>query len=568
MKQRLHFLLTALMLAIVGTTGMQAKLKIVTWDAEFIQNIQCWTTFNSVTTNNNNSKDGITVRWAGGAEGSGWSGSSIAFGNSSLTFTSTIGKIRRIEIISNGEIDSNFSGTEPWFVQGYTLLFHSSTPIEIVALSLQFPLYVIVNNISEVVFTIEEEAYAAGTQFTVDGLKYEVQENKLDVKLIGYDGGKPTGELAIPATAEGYNVTAIGQDAFKGCTGLTLLTIPNGVTSIGEDAFLGCSNLKAITIGSGVRDIQNDTFYNCNKVTDVYCYANPSSLNWHDATSEDPDDFKKSTQFHVASKSAWSSEFPDAHVTFVGDLNSPTLTDGTAYTRTVDQEVSTVTFVKTLGSDRIGKYQAWMVPFDYTITSDDALKFDFYRIHMIADSPAPGEISDDGNIWVYLKKMSVGDKLRGNMPYVYKPKAAVTNYEFTSTNVTLKGKTADVLLKTETTTATFSFYGTFDNTTATGSNDFFYVNINGGISFGDDVTVGPYRWILRDADKWESDIEDWPYAREMHFVDGEEDATGIQTPSDSPSMGSAWYDLQGRKLDSKPTHKGMYIVNGKKVMVK
>ena len=31
---------------------------------------------------------------------------------------------------------------------------------------------------------------------------------------------------------------------------------------------------------------------------------------------------------------------------------------------------------------------------------------------------------------------------------------------------------------------------------------------------------------------------------------------------------SSWYTLDGRKLDGKPTKKGMYIVNGRKVVIK
>ena len=30
----------------------------------------------------------------------------------------------------------------------------------------------------------------------------------------------------------------------------------------------------------------------------------------------------------------------------------------------------------------------------------------------------------------------------------------------------------------------------------------------------------------------------------------------------------AWYSLDGRKLDGKPSAKGMYIKNGKKVVIK
>lgn len=45
-------------------------------------------------------------------------------------------------------------------------------------------------------------------------------------------------EMTIP---EGY--TAIGQDAFYMCTGLTSVTIPEGVTTIGDYAFYGCAEI-------------------------------------------------------------------------------------------------------------------------------------------------------------------------------------------------------------------------------------------------------------------------------------------------------------------------------------
>lgn len=43
-------------------------------------------------------------------------------------------------------------------------------------------------------------------------------------------------------------VTAIGEGAFTGCTGLESITIPHGVTSIAEDAFSGCTALETISI--------------------------------------------------------------------------------------------------------------------------------------------------------------------------------------------------------------------------------------------------------------------------------------------------------------------------------
>ncbi|MFP6905789.1 MAG: hypothetical protein VCG02_11270, partial [Verrucomicrobiota bacterium] len=42
-----------------------------------------------------------------------------------------------------------------------------------------------------------------------------------------------SGELAIPATLEGKGVTAIGNSAFRDCTSLVHIAIPDGVTSFG-----------------------------------------------------------------------------------------------------------------------------------------------------------------------------------------------------------------------------------------------------------------------------------------------------------------------------------------------
>ena len=55
-------------------------------------------------------------------------------------------------------------------------------------------------------------------------------------------------------------------------------------------------------------------------------------------------------------------------------------------------------------------------------------------------------------------------------------------------------------------------------------------------------------------------------ARVLKIDDG---TTGISlTPNPSPEGEGSIYDIQGRKLQATPTTKGLYIVNGKKVVVK
>ena len=66
----------------------------------------------------------------------------------------------------------------------------------------------------------------------------------------------------------------IGKCAFKGCSGLTSLTLPAGITSIGDDAFYGCSGLTSITIPNGVTQIDKNAFRDCTGLTSLTLPAN------------------------------------------------------------------------------------------------------------------------------------------------------------------------------------------------------------------------------------------------------------------------------------------------------
>ena len=80
---------------------------------------------------------------------------------------------------------------------------------------------------------------------------------------------KASGALIIPATIEGKPVTSIGTFAFRLCTSLTNITIPDGVTSIGEGAFTYCAMLKSITIPDSVTSIGSHAFESCRNLTSI-----------------------------------------------------------------------------------------------------------------------------------------------------------------------------------------------------------------------------------------------------------------------------------------------------------
>ncbi len=65
------------------------------------------------------------------------------------------------------------------------------------------------------------------------------------------------------------SVTSIGNSAFYGCTGLTSITIPEGVTSIGSQAFESCTSLTSVNISSSVTSIGENAFKGCVRLTSV-----------------------------------------------------------------------------------------------------------------------------------------------------------------------------------------------------------------------------------------------------------------------------------------------------------
>ena len=66
-----------------------------------------------------------------------------------------------------------------------------------------------------------------------------------------------------------YNCKLIADDAFRGCSKLTNVTIPDSVISIGNYAFSDCSSLTSVIIGNGVTSIGNHVFEDCNGLANI-----------------------------------------------------------------------------------------------------------------------------------------------------------------------------------------------------------------------------------------------------------------------------------------------------------
>ena len=121
---------------------------------------------------------------------------------------------------------------------------------------------------------------AVGDTFTANNLKYKVtSESPKTVQLTGYVS-KPTGTLEIPATMNDYSVTSIGTNAFRSCSGLKSVVLPDGLTSIGNGAFGYCYNMTSANIPDGVTSIGNNAFFDCEALKEITIPSSVTSIGY------------------------------------------------------------------------------------------------------------------------------------------------------------------------------------------------------------------------------------------------------------------------------------------------
>lgn len=96
------------------------------------------------------------------------------------------------------------------------------------------------------------------------------------------------GDVTIPAEIAGRKVTAIAEGAFFGMTGISSVTIPEGVESIGIYAFSDCTSLESVTIPSSVWRIAPFAFDNTpwfSSLTDEFVTVGDNVLIKYNGTS-------------------------------------------------------------------------------------------------------------------------------------------------------------------------------------------------------------------------------------------------------------------------------------------
>ncbi len=127
---------------------------------------------------------------------------------------------------------------------------------------------------------------AMAYDFEYDGLYYKILSTAdLTCEVVSGDSPYTATSVTIPAKVayKGRELTVTRiVEAFKGCTSLASVTIPNSVTKIYDYAFSGCTSLASVTIPNSVTYIGRSAFGSCtslasvtlpNSVTEIGQYA-------------------------------------------------------------------------------------------------------------------------------------------------------------------------------------------------------------------------------------------------------------------------------------------------------
>lgn len=207
-------------------------------------------------------------------------------------------------------------------------------------------------------------------------------------------------------------------------------------------------------------------------------------------------------------------------------------------------EVSDYADVTLTRTFKAGKWNTFVVPFDI---DNDELVDKFGDAVEVAEY---SEVADGENSTVSFDKMDI-PAITANTPVLLKTSTDNTSFVFTGKQI----KTGEAKVAGN---ANFDFVGTYAATLTIDEGDYFISDNKLWKAEANKTTIKGTRAYIKAKNK---DAD----ARIIDFlIDGQE-ATGISTIA-TQKFDNATYDMQGRRVET--LKKGVYVVNGKKVVVK
>ena len=221
------------------------------------------------------------------------------------------------------------------------------------------------------------------------------------------------------------------------------------------------------------------------------------------------------------------------------------------------------------------------LPFDVTATNAAALG-KFYQFDGLKDGTTD-----------IVKMVEVTTGLVANTPYIFEPKATCASIDFGEQTIAASPSAS---ASTSGTSNEFTFQGTYnykkwqdgDDELTNGIYGFLAKEWNNhasgyflkGVA---NTTIKPFRAYLKytgtadltntdpatNATRGSTRSGSLPEVIEIEWVNAKGETTGIRSIDNGQwIIDNSWYSLDGRRLNGKPTKKGLYINNGKKVVIR
>jgi hypothetical protein len=357
------------------------------------------------------------------------------------------------------------------------------------------------------------------------------------------------------------SVTIIGDFAFRGCSGLATVSIGNSVVNIGQAAFSSCSVLTSVNIGNSVNNIARLAFEGCSGLTSITCYAStPPNCDVYCFR-----DVNKTIPIYVPANSIEEYKSANEWKDFTNIQAIPTtytLLDDEEYTNKKQRDIERICYIRNFFNT---KWQALYIPFSL---SYDDWKNDFEVAYI--NGIRQYDKNDDGAIdetIMDIIKIKEGSLIPNN-PYLIKAKS-VGEKTISLTNATLY-PAEENSIDCRTTIAEYTFTGTYSAIpSATLIANRYYAMGGGELIISDGSNdLKPYRWYMRiDARSPMYNTSNAAKAITINVVGEESETTGIcQLQMNNDKLPVC--DLNGRRVSENSLKPGVYIKNGKKVIIK
>jgi hypothetical protein len=387
--------------------------------------------------------------------------------------------------------------------------------------------------------TVGGEFFIKNMQTDSQGLMYVLNEETETFELSNYEGNL-TGTIVIPTDLYGYPVKGIKDRALMGAENLIHVVIPENISSVGYRVFYGCNNISYIE-------------WETTAPVDAKCFDEPA----------------RHGNLLVYVKDTVTQVTYQGNVIVDGVAEKIVISNAQPLRNIRDFKARNISFTREFAKrtkiGTSGGWEAMMLPFDVqrvvSETRGELKPFgeaDF-------DTSLPywlGELQADGTF-------AATQRIVANKPFImqlpnsdeyedrYNVEGKVT---FSAEEVTVlattdveqeKGEGYVLLGSYEGTESDNYIYALNDEEYAVGGDTY----MPGGVFVAGSRAIRPFEAYIYSASANRA-----PYLRIGGSDTGMEDLVADKD--------EVWHTLQGIRLSGRPTERGVYIRNGKKVMVR